>query len=124
MKADKVLLTSATKKYSLKDIINVERFSTYRKLLRTVVLKFVRILRSTCSKRLKIDKDITSKDIDEAERLWIVEEQVENSTECECLEEQLGLYKDEYGVIRCQGRLSNSSLPCTTKYPMLLPRNH
>ena len=47
MKADKVLFTSATKKYSLKDIINVERFSTYRKLLHTtaVVLKFVRILR-------------------------------------------------------------------------------
>ena len=44
MKADKVLFTSATKKYmySLKDIINVERFSTYRKLLGTtaVVLKF------------------------------------------------------------------------------------
>ena len=41
MKADKVLFTSATKEYSLKDIINVERFSTYRKLLRTtaVVLK-------------------------------------------------------------------------------------
>ena len=83
MKADKVLFTSATKKYSLKDIINVERFSTYRKLLRTtaVVLKFVRILRSTCSKRIKIDKDITSKDMEEAERLWIVEEQAENSLE-------------------------------------------
>ena len=35
MNADKVLFTSATKKYSLKDIINVERLSTYRKLLRT-----------------------------------------------------------------------------------------
>ena len=74
MKADKVLFTSATKKYSLKDIINVERFSTYRKLLCTtaVVLKFVRILRSMCSKGIKIDKNITSKDIEEAERLWIV----------------------------------------------------
>ena len=103
MKADQVLFTSATKKYSLKDIINVERFSTYRKLLRTtaVVLKFVRILRSTCSKGIKMDKNITSKDIEEAERLWIVEEQVENSTDSQGLEEQLGLYKDEYGVIRC-----------------------
>ena len=46
MKVNKVLFTSATKKYSFKDIINVERFSTYRKLLRTtaVVMKFVRIL--------------------------------------------------------------------------------
>ena len=45
MKANKVLFTSATKKYSFKDI-NVERFSTYRKLLRTtaVVMKFMRIL--------------------------------------------------------------------------------
>ena len=77
---------------------------------------------TTCNKGIKIDKDITSKDIEEAERLWIVEEQVENSTECERSEEQLGLYKDEYGVIRCQGRLSNSSLPYTTKHPMLLPK--
>ena len=108
-KADRKLFTSATKKYSLKDIINVERFSTYRKLLRTTAVVLV-------------DKDSTSKDIEEAERLWTVEEQVENSTECERLEEQLGLYKDEYGVICCQGGLSNSSLPYTTKYPMLLPQ--
>ena len=86
------------------------------------MLKFVRILRSKCNKEIKGNKDITSKDIEEAERLWIVEEQVENSAECECLEEQLGLYKDDYGVICCQGRLSNSSLPYTTKYPMLLPQ--
>ena len=88
-------------------------------------MKFVRILRSTCSKakEIKNDKDITSKDIEEAEILWIIDEQVENSTECGRLEEQLGSYKDEYGVIRCQGRLSNSSLiPYTTKYPMLLPK--
>ena len=60
MKADKVLFTSATKKYSLKNI-NVERFSTYRKLICTtaVVLKFVRILRRTCSK-LKMSPDSDS----------------------------------------------------------------
>ena len=34
----------------------------------------------------------------------------------------MGLYKDEYRVIHFQGRLSNSSLPYTTKYPMLLPQ--
>ena len=92
----------------MKNIINVESFRTHRKLLCTtvVVLKFVRILRSKCNKGIKVDKAIISKDIEEAERLWIVEEQVENSAECKSLEEPLGLYKDEYGVIHyndCKG---------------------
>ena len=36
--------------------------------------------------------------------------------------EQLGVFKDEDGVLRCKGRIKNSSLPYSGKFPILLPR--
>ena len=40
------------------------------------------------------------------------------------LEKQLGLFKDEKGIIRCRGRLGNSQASYDTKFPALLSRNH
>ena len=37
---------------------------------------------------------------------------------------QLNLFLDENGLWRCGGRLANANLPYSTKYPLLLPRNH
>lgn len=37
---------------------------------------------------------------------------------------QYGLYLDESGVWRCRGRLCNSDLPLTTKFPIILPNGH
>ena len=37
---------------------------------------------------------------------------------------QLNLFLDENGLWRCGGRLVNANLPYSTKYPLLLPRNH
>lgn len=39
-------------------------------------------------------------------------------------ERQLGLYKDEQGLVRCKGRLNNSDLNVETRNPILLPRDH
>ena len=36
----------------------------------------------------------------------------------------LGLYKANSGVLRCSGRIQNSLLPYSTKYPVLLPKKH
>ena len=36
----------------------------------------------------------------------------------------LGLYQDEEGMLRCQGRIGLSSLPHDTRFPILLPRGH
>ena len=39
--------------------------------------------------------------------------------------EDLGLFFDSNGLLRCRGRIQNSSLPLTTRYPILLPpKNH
>ena len=40
------------------------------------------------------------------------------------LEKQLGLFKDEKGIIHCRGRLGNSQASYDTKFPALLSRNH
>ena len=38
--------------------------------------------------------------------------------------ESLGVFTDEKGVLRCKGRIQNSSLSYATKFPVLLPRTH
>ncbi|XP_076095349.1 uncharacterized protein LOC143066242 [Mytilus galloprovincialis] len=40
------------------------------------------------------------------------------------LVQQLRLYLDENGIIRCKGRIQNSSLEENAKFPILLPKNH
>ena len=37
---------------------------------------------------------------------------------------QLGVVTDESGVMRCKGRLANSTLPDNTKYTILIPSGH
>ena len=37
---------------------------------------------------------------------------------------QLGLFEDDKGVIRCQGRLGNSELTDSAKYPIFLDASH
>ena len=67
---------------------------------------------------------ITTQEFNDAETLWIRESQkdskdIENYRQ---LERDLVLFKDQAGLVRCQGRLSNSSLPYSARYPILLPR--
>lgn len=40
------------------------------------------------------------------------------------LEQQLDLFTDDLGVWRCGGRLTESDLPYSVKYPIILPRDH
>ena len=37
---------------------------------------------------------------------------------------QLGLFEDDKGVIRCQGRLGNCEFTDSAKYPILLNASH
>jgi len=38
--------------------------------------------------------------------------------------EQFGLYLDEQQVLKCKGRIGNTSLATTEKHPILLPTKH
>ena len=42
----------------------------------------------------------------------------------ESFKQQLGLYSDDHGLLRCKGRLQNASIPFDAEYPILLPADH
>ena len=42
----------------------------------------------------------------------------------ESLKNQLGLYTDDNGLLRCKGRFQNATIPFNAKYPVLLPADH
>ena len=68
-------------------------------------------------------KPLSSQDLSDAERLWIKEVQKSVFRET-FLKLQLNLFLDEGGLWRCGGRLGNADLPYSTRYLILLPRDH
>ena len=58
--------------------------------------------------------------------LWIrhVQQEILKNDNCPQKKSSLGLYQDEEGILRCQGRIDMSYLPYDTQFPMLLPRSH
>ena len=69
---------------------------------------------------------LSTEKLADAECRWIEDSQVTLNCEdsFDSLRLQLNLFLDENGLWRCGGRLANANLPYSTKYPLLLPRNH
>lgn len=110
----------------LRQILKCEDYSSLPKLLRVTAytLKFVRLLK----RRVKLAHEPPEQldDIEQAERLWIIESQSLLSQDrlFETWKRQFNLFIDDNGVWRCGGRLQNADLPYSTKYPVLLDRRH
>ena len=103
-------------------IMDVSKYSSLARLLRitATVLRAVRMFKSRRSETENVDlKNYQT----EAERLWVESAQRE-LTNMKILTHQLNLFKDEHGIWRCAGRLTNAELPEATKNPILLPKNH
>ena len=118
------LLVQANSITKLKEVIKLENFSSYRKLLRVLayVLRFI----ANCKGKSEQKKDnLTADELDKAELLLVQDAQctIPHIT-LEKLSTQLGIYRDEHNVLRCKGRLSNASLRFDTRRPILLPREH
>ena len=64
--------------------------------------------------------------MEEAELYWIreVQRSLKNNKNIKSWKQQWNLFEDERGVVRCQGRLGNSDLVDSAKYPILLDSNH
>ena len=60
------------------------------------------------------------------ECLWIrrIQESLSNEKNYDQLHAQIGLFRDEDGIVRCRGRIGNSDLQYQSKFPAFLPRNH
>ena len=115
-------LVATEPKSTVGDAIDSRRFSSFRRLVKVTAL----VLRAVEKFKVKgagQTKPLSSKDLSDAERLWIKEVQKSVFRETS-LKLQLNLFLDEKGLWRCGGRLGNADLPYSTKYPILLPRDH
>ena len=73
-----------------------------------------------------ISSSISLDDISDSKLLWIkdAQHQVAKNKNFDILCKQLNCFTDKKGIIRCKGRLENSTLPYDSKYPILNPSAH
>ena len=113
-------------------IIDVNRYSSWKKLLRVTsyVLRFTR--RSRKDKSL----ELYAEEFRSVEEVWIKSIQYQSCLDEIChlvtarklseppLLRQFNLYPDESGLMRCRGRIQNSVLNQEAKTPILLPSKY
>lgn len=111
--------------------MDIKRFSSFTKLCRVTawVSRFIEKLR----KETDMSGPLKATEISKAETMWTAYVQsteyhsVINSFQKKTsnnLRAQLGLYMDNSGLIRCQGRLENAEICEGARYPLLLPKHH
>ena len=112
------------------NIIQSEAFSNLGRLPRVtaLLLKFIKLLKAQRQEdvKQKPEMHVTGADEEEAELLWMKEVQREmNSKETfKMRSHQLGLFEDDKGVVRCQGRLGKSEVTDSVKYLILRDASH
>ena len=102
---------------------DISRFSSFTKLMRVTAWanRFVSKLKKTAG----YTGVLTSDELHEVERLWILFVQRKATLEFrqpKNLQRQLGTFSDECGVIRCKGHLENAGITEGAKHPILLHR--
>ena len=130
--------------YNLQNFIDCKRFSSLHKLLRTItyVIHFVKKLLTKSNSHRPVTRQgiipcslPTVDEINEAEEYWLKAIQGESfAAEIKSLTtnkqvgipvqiKQFGLFLEQ-GVLKCRGRLNNSTLAFISKNPILLPHSH
>ena len=121
-KAVVTLLVDFDPANSIRNLIDVERFSSLSKLLRVTayVLRFV----DRCKTKELRTGEVTVEETEKALHAWIKAEQGEIVKEKKFsnLKNQLSLFAGSDGTLRLKGRLENSHLPYDSKHPILLNR--
>ena len=127
----------------LDKVIECNKFSSLTRLLRVTsyVLRFIYNLKKSVpgehTHDKHLSKELTASEIEHAEILWLRTIQASSFTEeivflssrrknevAPIRVKQFGLYLDELGLLKCGGRLHNSSMPLSTRNPILLPSNN
>ena len=112
---------------SLSSVLDPNKFGDFKRLIRVTAF-VLRFLRNTRSKETqeKLVGPLSNEECESVEILWLKEMQkaVVRSPRFENLKQQLGLYSDDNGLLRCRGRLQNASIPFDAKHPILLPVDH
>ena len=119
-------LATTEVKCTIGDLVRCERFSSFRKLVRVTayVMRAVRMFKNKRASQCR--GPLSTEEHSEADRRWIKDSQgsLEQEKSFESLKSQLNLFLDESGLWCCGGRFANAGIPYSTKYPLLLPRNH
>ena len=106
----------------IRKVINCKDYSSVHRLLRVtdLVFRFTLLLKE----RIHMQSSTVLSDIDRSRAMWIreIQEMLPSNPHFSSWQHQFGLYLDESQIWRCKGRLSNSSLPSHTKYPILLDK--
>ena len=107
----------------IESLLEPTEFSTLSKLLGTTAMvpRAVRIFKH--GKREAQPSIHVVEECKQAEILWVKSAQ-RSFTSLKNLTKQFNLFKDEHGVLRCDGRLANTAVSFETKYPILIPRSH
>ncbi|XP_015754627.1 PREDICTED: uncharacterized protein LOC107334213 [Acropora digitifera] len=123
------LIVTNTPEVGVAHIINCEDYSHFSKLCRVTayVIRFVNNIKARSSKPVSpVGSRSFTSEVLFSESLWILESQkslLQNRNfKQQCV--QLGVIKDMNGILRCKGRLCNSPLPETAKFPPWLPCDH
>ncbi|XP_045215312.2 uncharacterized protein LOC123565509 [Mercenaria mercenaria] len=113
-------------------ILDLQRFSSYQKVLRVCayIFRFV----DQCKKQKKYGGDLHPHELDTAARALIKHTQYVRfpdvldymkKTNSRCIKpalvRQLDLYLDIDKILRCGGRIANAPLPEETRFPYLIP---
>ena len=118
-------LATTEVKCTIGDLIQCERFSSFRRMVRVTayVMRAVKIFKGRIRQS---SGPLLTEELSDAERRWIIDSQrnLERDKSFDSLKSQLNLFLDENGLWRCGGRLANADIPYSTKYPLLLARNH
>ena len=129
-KSTSVLLSVPDEKSfpSISAVIDASSYSSYHRLLNVTV--YVLRLINNLKARIKKDIDnmcgrITVEEIKSVEILWLFDTQkcFRSLESFKKVEQSLGVYVDDDGLLRCHGRLGNATVPEESKFPILLLRD-
>lgn len=118
--------------------MNIDHYSNITRLLRVTayVVRFIKNIKTKDQSERNLE-DLRADELKEAEVLWV--KSIQSSAFVDELSflnrkqgmatppirvTQFGLFLSEDQIVRCKGRIGNSSLQISTKFPILLPAKH
>ena len=100
---------------AIDDLMTCQNYSTLSRLLRVTaqVVRAVRRFKRVNSRNVDAPTTITSEELEEAEKLWITsaQKQLIGGKDFTNQRKRFGLFKDDKGLWRCGGRLTNVDVP-------------
>lgn len=122
-KATVMLAVNQTPKVNLNNIMSIEIFSSYSRLLQVTswIQRFINNIKSRDKKLTNLSPILQLEELIISERNWTLTNQRElNNTSNEKRLNELNAKTDDHGIIRLIGRLSEARIPYEARVSVLL----